>query len=59
MSAVKMPEIGSAGDARPQSCQPTWVRPVSARVMPMVRPRRMKSVARVTMKDGSRVRTTR
>ncbi len=34
------------------------VRPVTARVMPIDSPRRMKSEASVTMKDGSRVLTT-
>jgi hypothetical protein len=36
----------------------TWVEPVTARVMPSVRPRRMNRKASVTMNDGSPVRLT-
>ena len=38
----------SASGLRPE----IWVRPVIPRVMPMVRPRRMKRPPSVTMKDG-------
>jgi hypothetical protein len=37
---------------------PIWVRPVTRRVIPMVRPRKMNRLARVTMNDGSLVHTT-
>src|SRR6266511_1934626 len=40
------------------SSPPSWVRPVSCRVTPMVTPRKMKRLARVTMNDGNLVRVT-
>src|SRR6266545_2727832 len=40
------------------SMPPSWVRPVTSRVIPMVRPRKMKRLARVTINDGSLVQTT-
>jgi hypothetical protein len=40
------------------SMPPSWVRPVTSLVMPMVRPRKMNRLARVTMNDGSLVQTT-
>ena len=56
MSVVKIAASGSPSVAAPRP--PTWVRPVIVRVMPIVAPRRMKSVPSVTMNDGSRVFTT-
>jgi hypothetical protein len=59
MSAISPAKIGtrklpSVSPLRPETC----VRPVIRRVNPMVAPRRMNSEARVTMNEGSPVRTT-
>ena len=52
-------EPGQPVVARPARLRPEiWVRPVMARVRPMVRPRRTKRPASVTMKEGRPVRTT-
>ena len=53
MSVVKIADSGSPAVASPRP--PTCVRPVIVRVMPIVTPRRMKSVPSVTMNDGSLV----
>ena len=48
-----------AGSFADSSWMPeTWVRPVMSRVRPSVRPRSMNRLPSVTMKEGSRVRTT-
>ncbi len=56
MSPIKSRASGAASAAslRPETC----VRPVMRRVAPMVRPRRIKSEANVTINEGKRVRLT-
>jgi len=51
---IRASQSCSTSGLKPGIC----VRPVNARVMPMVMPRRMNSDARVTMNDGKPVRMT-